>query len=42
MLTLGINHGSHDLAAAIASGGKIAFAIAEERLRLVLQPSHAQ
>src|SRR4029077_2477241 len=32
MLTLGINYGSHDSAAAIASGGKILFAIAEERL----------
>ena len=32
MLTLGINYGSHDAAAAIASNGKILFAIAEERL----------
>jgi carbamoyltransferase len=32
MLTLGINYGSHDSAAAIACDGKILFAIAEERL----------
>ena len=32
MLTVGINYGSHDSAAAIASGGQILFAIAEERL----------
>src|SRR5215468_1730735 len=32
MLTLGINYKSHDSAAAIARGGKILFAIAEERL----------
>jgi carbamoyltransferase len=32
MLTLGINYGSHDSAAAIARDGKILFAIAEERL----------
>src|SRR5262245_11007774 len=32
MLTLGINYGSHDSAAAIALDGKILFAIAEERL----------
>src|SRR3954452_22436780 len=32
MLTVGINYGSHDSAAAIASEGKILFAIAEERL----------
>ena len=32
MLTLGINYGSHDSAAAIACEGKILFAIAEERL----------
>lgn len=32
MLTLGINYGSHDSAAAIARDGQILFAIAEERL----------
>jgi carbamoyltransferase len=32
MLTLGINYGSHDSAAAIAQDGKLIFAIAEERL----------
>src|SRR5262245_35075713 len=32
MLTLGINHGLHDSAAAIAADGEILFAIAEERL----------
>src|SRR5262249_37133192 len=32
MLTLGINYGSHDSAAAIARDGDILFAIAEERL----------
>jgi carbamoyltransferase len=32
MLTLGINYGSHDSAAAIAQDGKLLFAIAEERL----------
>src|SRR3954468_13519436 len=32
MLTLGINYGSHDSAAAIAVDGKVLFAIAEERL----------
>lgn len=32
MLTLGINYGSHDSAAAIAQDGQILFAIAEERL----------
>ena len=32
MLTLGINYGSHDSAAAIAVDGKLLFAIAEERL----------
>ena len=32
MLTLGLNYGSHDSAAAIAVDGQIAFAIAEERL----------
>jgi carbamoyltransferase len=32
MLTLGINYGSHDAAAAIACDGEVLFAIAEERL----------
>ena len=32
MLTLGINYGSHDSAAAIAKDGQVLFAIAEERL----------
>jgi carbamoyltransferase len=32
MLTLGLNYGSHDSAAAIAIDGKVLFAIAEERL----------
>ena len=32
MLTLGINYGSHDSAAAIARDGEILFATAEERL----------
>src|SRR6266550_8747600 len=32
MLTLGINYGSHDSAAAIARDGQILFAIADERL----------
>src|SRR6478609_6068441 len=32
MLTLGINYGMHDSAAAIAEDGEILFAIAEERL----------
>ena len=32
MLTLGINYGSHDSAAAIAQDGEILFATAEERL----------
>src|SRR6202022_3885796 len=32
MLTLGINHGIHDSAAAIARHGEILFATAEERL----------
>src|SRR5438128_695445 len=32
MLTLGINYGSHDSAAAIARDGAILFATAEERL----------
>src|SRR5262245_39861748 len=32
MLTLGLNYGSHDSAAAIAVDGKVLFAIAEERL----------
>ena len=32
MLTLGINYGLHDAAAAIAADGEILFAIAEERL----------
>src|SRR5262249_1445032 len=32
MLTLGINYGLHDSAAAIAADGEILFAIAEERL----------
>ena len=32
MLTLGLNYGSHDSAAAIAQDGEILFATAEERL----------
>src|SRR5262249_54555736 len=32
MLTLGINYGSHDSSAALAAGGKVLFAVAEERL----------
>ena len=35
MLTLGINYGTHDSAAAIACDGEILFAIAEERLSRV-------